>query len=111
MHSFLFKWRLKLASNGLEFENDASLINAIKSTQFQQILEVIAQKENATDQQKIQTRFEKAKKSESYPERIISMAFLIQAAWENDASFDWKEVCLGIHGPLCPFCPCPLMPD
>ena len=110
MHSFLFKWRLKLASNGLEFENDASLINAIKSTQFQQILEVIAQKENA--QQKIQTRFEKAKKSESYQERIISMAFLIQAAWENDTSFDWKEVCLGIHGPLCPFLSTrPLMPN
>jgi len=97
MHSFLFKWRLKLASNGLEFENDAALVNSIKSNpQFHQILEVIVQKENIseTDQQKsIQKRFEKAKKSESYLDRIISMAFLIQAAWENDSSFDWKEHC------------------
>ena len=95
MHSFLFKWRLKLASNGLEFENDAALVNAIKSkSQFDEILEVIAQKENISesDQQRIQMRFEKAKKSESYEEKIISMAFLIQAAWENDSSFDWREV-------------------
>ena len=98
MHSFLFKWRLKLASNGLEFENDAALVNSIKSTQFNEILEVIvAQKENATDHQKIQTRLEQAKKSESYQERIISMAFLIQAAWENDSSFDWKKVCITIR--------------
>ena len=98
MHSFLFKWRLKLASSGLEFENDAALVNSIKSTQFNEILEVIvAQKENATDHQKIQTRLEKAKNSESYQERIISMAFLIQATWENDSSFDWKEVCITIR--------------
>lgn len=96
MHSFLFKWRLKLASNGLEYENDVALVNAIKSnSQFDEILEIIAQKENISesDQQKIQMRFEKAKKSESYEEKIISMAFLIQAAWENDSYFDWREVC------------------
>ena len=96
MHSFLFKWRLKLAANGLEFENDSSLVAAIKSnSQYDEILEVIAQKENISesDQQKIQMRFEKAKQSESYEERVISMAFLIQAAWENDSSFDWRQVC------------------